>query len=239
MQGDELAAVLAGERAWTVLCADQSDILATLGDGAVDVCLTDPPYDKRTCAGVRSGTTPKQAVDLGFVHLDPGSFVPELLRVTRRWVVSFCALEQLGAYQTAAGDEWVRAGFWRKADGAPQFTGDRPGQPGEGLAIMHRRGRKAWNRGGHHAYWEHGRVRKGRIHPCQKPLSLMLDLVMAFTQPGEVVLDPFAGVSTTGLACLHLGRRYIGIERHPQWLTPARRALEAVEAISTDEARAS
>jgi site-specific DNA-methyltransferase (adenine-specific) len=60
-------------------------------------------------------------------------------------------------------------------------------------------------------------VRDGqtRVHATQKPLGLMKDLVLDFTRPGEVVLDPFMGSGTTGVACLELGRRFLGIERDP------------------------
>jgi site-specific DNA-methyltransferase (adenine-specific) len=55
-----------------------------------------------------------------------------------------------------------------------------------------------------------------RLHPTQKPLALMRDLVRDFTQPGDVVLDPFMGSATTGVACLEEGRRFLGIEHDPR-----------------------
>jgi site-specific DNA-methyltransferase (adenine-specific) len=50
-------------------------------------------------------------------------------------------------------------------------------------------------------------------HPTQKPLGLLSRIIMASTQPGAWILDPFAGSSTTGIAANLLGRRYLGIER--------------------------
>lgn len=50
-------------------------------------------------------------------------------------------------------------------------------------------------------------------HPTQKPLSLLCRIVLAATKPGEWILDPFAGSSTTGIAANLLHRRYLGIER--------------------------
>jgi len=49
-------------------------------------------------------------------------------------------------------------------------------------------------------------------HPAQKPLSVMLWLVNAVTQPSELVCDPFCGSGTTGIAAIQLGRRFYGIE---------------------------
>jgi site-specific DNA-methyltransferase (adenine-specific) len=51
-----------------------------------------------------------------------------------------------------------------------------------------------------------------RLHPTQKPLSVLLPLVDTFSAYGELVLDPFAGSGSTLLAARSLGRRYLGIE---------------------------
>lgn len=55
-------------------------------------------------------------------------------------------------------------------------------------------------------------------HPTQKPLELLRRIVRACTNPGDIVLDPFNGSGTTGLAALEYGCRYIGIEREPMYL---------------------
>ena len=55
-------------------------------------------------------------------------------------------------------------------------------------------------------------------HPTQKPLAVLSRVVLASTNPGDLVLDPFAGSSTTGLAALAHGRRFIGIENDPAYL---------------------
>lgn len=54
-------------------------------------------------------------------------------------------------------------------------------------------------------------------HPCQLPPKLMQRLISLFTEPGEVVLDPFNGAGTTTLVAQQLGRRYIGIEISPDY----------------------
>jgi site-specific DNA-methyltransferase (adenine-specific) len=50
------------------------------------------------------------------------------------------------------------------------------------------------------------------LHPTQKPLALIEDLVQTFSNPGAVVLDPFMGSGTTAAACVRTGRNYIGFE---------------------------
>ncbi len=62
-------------------------------------------------------------------------------------------------------------------------------------------------------------------HPTQKPEALLWRIVAASTSPGELVLDPFCGSATTGVACARLGRRFIGIERETEFLTLAVKRL--------------
>ncbi|GAB3458365.1 site-specific DNA-methyltransferase [Insolitispirillum peregrinum] len=71
----------------------------------------------------------------------------------------------------------------------------------------------------------------GKLHPTQKPESLLYRVLMASTQPGDVVLDPFFGTGTTGAAAKRLGRHYIGIEQDPGYIAAARRRIAAVEEI--------
>jgi DNA modification methylase len=63
-------------------------------------------------------------------------------------------------------------------------------------------------------------------HPCAKPLAMMLWLVKKTTLPGWTVLDPFMGVGTTGVACMMLGRNFVGIEIDPRYCAIARRRIE-------------
>jgi adenine-specific DNA-methyltransferase len=55
------------------------------------------------------------------------------------------------------------------------------------------------------------------LHPTQKPVMAMLPLIMAYSQRGDIVLDPFAGSGTTAVAAQVLGRRFIGIELEPMY----------------------
>ena len=53
----------------------------------------------------------------------------------------------------------------------------------------------------------------GRYHTCQKPLEILERIIRVSCRPGGTVLDPFMGSGSTGVACLHTGREFIGIER--------------------------
>lgn len=232
---------------------DSFAFLSTLEDATVDVILTDPPYSAHVHANMSSGTAMKKQVDGGkgggiprvemsFEALRQYEFVRDLPRVAKRWALSFCAVEDFGAYRDAVGaEQWVRGGVWFKPNAMGQLTGDRPAAAYEGIAIMHRKTKKQWNGRGSFAYWSaeldaelahyqcNGtRGEKGR-HPNQKPLNLCLELVAKFTNRGETVLDPFCGSGRIGEACVLLGRNYIGLDSDQEWVEKARARLADVD----------
>lgn len=66
-------------------------------------------------------------------------------------------------------------------------------------------------------------------HPTQKPLALLSRIIMASTQKGEWVLDPFCGSSTTGIAANLLGRRYLGIDQEKTYVELSKKRCEELE----------
>jgi modification methylase len=68
-----------------------------------------------------------------------------------------------------------------------------------------------------------------RAHSTQKPEALLYRVLLATTDPGDVVLDPFFGSGTTGAVARRLGRRYIGIESRAEYVDLARRRLEGIQ----------
>ena len=66
-------------------------------------------------------------------------------------------------------------------------------------------------------------------HPTQKPLALLVRMVLASTTPGAWVLDPFAGSGTTGVAASLSGRRFLGIEQEEAFLSLARARREEID----------
>lgn len=222
---------MSSEKQWEVITGDAFEWLAAQPDGAVDHVICDPPYTAKTHAGSRSQGATVSAIDFAaFSDHDIIRLVELAARVAKRWLISCCAIEQLGAYQYSAGPWWIRAGIWDRPDGTPQLSGDRPAQGAEGIAIMHRAGRKRWNGGGKRGVWRCGVERNDRCHPTQKPVALMRQLVEDFTDPGDLVVDPFCGSGTTGVACVQLGRRFIGIERDERYAAVARERIEAAVA---------
>lgn len=245
------AAVLAGEALWHVYLGDCMPWLATLPDRCAGHVITDPPYEAEahTLQRRKRGATR----DNGDRILDvaPLDFAPmteatrdaagaQFARLSSRWSLVFCQAEAVDAWRrsmVSGGASWRRSCIWLKPDGMPQLTGDRPGMGYESIAAAHAPGRSRWNGHGRHGVFTHSIKADDRQtkapHPTQKPLALMLELVALFTDPGDVILDPFAGSGTTGVAALRLGRRFIGCELDPKYHAIARERLTAEERGST------
>jgi modification methylase len=68
-----------------------------------------------------------------------------------------------------------------------------------------------------------------KAHPTQKPEALLYRVIMACTQPGDVVLDPFFGTGTTGAVAKKLGRDFIGLEQDKNYAKAARARIAAIE----------
>jgi site-specific DNA-methyltransferase (adenine-specific) len=69
------------------------------------------------------------------------------------------------------------------------------------------------------------RVRDGNVHPCVKPVDLMQWLCRLVTPPGGLILDPFCGSGSTGIAALAEGFRFIGMELDAEYVEMARRRI--------------
>ena len=75
-------------------------------------------------------------------------------------------------------------------------------------------------------YWS---MAENTAHPTQKPEKLLAKLILASSDPGDTVLDPFLGSGSTSVTAKKLGRRWIGIEQNPRYCVWAERRLELAE----------
>ena len=212
----------------TIYNADCLDVLAQI-DG-VDHVITDPPYGDHTHskqwigAALTAGGKPRvgtKFTGLGFAPLSASTRAHVALwsaSNVRRWILAFTDLEGIDGWRdavTAAGLEYVRCAIWDKVDSAPQFTGDRPASSAEAIVCAHRPGKKRWNGGGRRNVFRHpvnGSTPGSKPHPSTKPITLMRELIELFTDPGDLIIDPFMGSGSTLRAAKDCGRRAIGIE---------------------------
>jgi modification methylase len=164
------------------------------------------------------------------------------------WVIgSYHNIFRVGAALQDQGFWILNDIVWRKANPMPNFRGTRFTNAHETLIWASRsedsrytfnyRAMKALNdelqmrsdwllpicSGGERVKGEGG----GKAHPTQKPESLLYRVLLACTQPGDVVLDPFFGTGTTGAVARRLGRAWIGIEREGRYVKVARERIES------------
>jgi site-specific DNA-methyltransferase (adenine-specific) len=204
----------------TLYHGDSREALAAMPDKSVAVVITDPPYSEATHAGAitNTGRAKKdyaKAVDFEHIGLEQleEAFV-QMGRVTSSWVVANLDYKHAFHFdwRTPAGLRMLRIGVWVKPNPMPQISGDRPGQGWEAIAFMHRDDvRPAWNGGGRSGVW-HMPAAQNIGHPTSKPLPMVRDWVRLFTNPGDVILDPYAGSGTTLRAAADEGRKAIGFE---------------------------
>ena len=192
-----------------------------------DVMITDPPYSEHvhanaTSSSSRGGTRHR---DFGFSHIDHTyrEAIASWAKRAKRWSVVYSDVE--GAHHTidavtSAGVEYVRTVPWVRWS-MPQLSGDHPPQGFEKVLLFHAKGRKHWSGPGNLTHLAHPCLRGEGKHKAEKPLAQLLDLVSWFSDESETVFDPFMGSGTTALACLMLGRCFVGSELDMHWFEHA------------------
>jgi modification methylase len=73
-----------------------------------------------------------------------------------------------------------------------------------------------------------------KLHPTQKPEALLHRVLLSSSNPGDLILDPFFGTGTTGVAAKQLGRNFIGIEREDDYAEAALARIDATEPLPLD-----
>lgn len=205
----------------TLYRGDCRDILPTLGK--VDAVVTDIPYEiSAKSNGLRDidygdwdglGCT-----DIALEALAMCADVPTL--------VSFCAWQQLSRIPEILPNRSERALAWIKSN-PPILNGQHLFLSSIETAYYGKQA-GAWF-GGHceKAVWT-GAAPNGedREHRTQKPIGLMKWVIRNVVEPGSLCLDPFMGSGTTGVACVNLNRKFIGIELEQSYFDIACRRIE-------------
>ena len=208
------------DSAVTLYLGDCREILPAL-ELRPDCLASDPPYSAQTHAGARSPNKSGGDRDGGVIINYPPVSAADIRAVlggpwrASRWTVCTVDYHHAAALEAEPppGLRFVRFGIWDKGEtGAPQITGDRPATGWEAIAILHADtpGRMRWNGGGKDSVYHHA-IARGAI-PEEKPTTLLAELISDFTDPGDLILDPWCGHATTLRVAKDLGRRAVGIE---------------------------
>lgn len=201
-----------------LILGDCRDILPTLGK--VDAVVTDPPYGIGAANGANGGgmdasrryvRRPKTYAGTWDSERPAASIFAEMLEQSAEQVIWG------GNYFADVLPQSGRWLFWDKLNSMPTYSD----------------GEMAWTSLRGDAVKKFTRCNNGlaslrdgeRSHPTQKPVALM-EWCLGFVPDARLVLDPFMGSGTTGVACANLGRAFIGIEREPSYFDIACRRIE-------------
>jgi adenine-specific DNA-methyltransferase len=204
-----------------VITGDCLKLLPLIPAASVDLVLTDPPYLVRYHSRDGRGV-PNDDTD---AWLAPA--FAELYRVLKRdrYCVSFCGFTQAERFLAA----WKAAGFrvlehliWRKR--YPSSTGFVRRYHEQAYLLAKGNPRQPHTLLPSVLEW---RYTTNALHPTQKPVGALMPLVMAFSQIGDVVLDPFAGSGSSAVAAALLGRQYLAIELSEEYARLARDRLRS------------
>lgn len=250
MNSASVADVIAGTARWAVVEGEALSALQALPNGCVGALVTDPPYSSggftRGDRTVDTNEKYSKAVDrpqesFGGDNRDQRSFgywcalwLSEALRATAPGgpIVQFTDWRQLPVTTDAVqAGGWVWRGIfvWSKGDACrPQMGRFRSAAE---FAVWGTNGPSNDDPavGCLPGVIECGPVMGDeRVHLTQKPERVM-ETVCRIAPPGSIVLDPFAGSGSTGVAALRLGRRFIGIEGSAHYAQTMRERLQAAE----------
>lgn len=224
-------------------CADCLDVLPTLEAGSVDAVVTDPPWIARTnkitrrAGGVARVVEPSQGIGYGSIGEFSTEALEQSFRISRYDMLVICGYKELG--QVIGCLEPIRGVFiWHKPNGGISVAYPCPLDVAYivwGAHTSKITGYQWWKSGVmSHSVPTAGCISNGErillehngkaAHPCQGPLSLYLQLVKPMP---DLILDPFMGSGTTGVACVRTGRRFIGIEKEERYFDIAVKRIEA------------
>lgn len=195
----------------TLYLGDCAGLLpAVLAENKVDALISDPPY-VLGAGGAGLGGGRKYLQDIQN-HIDTG-FDIKLLDNFDNWLV-FCAKAQLAGLFSQAEKQDLRWQLltWNKRNPTPLACNN---YLPDTEYMVHAFKKHIWES---KTRFVVGNVEKNPFdHPTVKPLYVMHKAVASASAPGDLVLDPFMGTGSTGVAALQRGRRFIGIEREPKY----------------------
>ena len=236
---------------FTLHNGDCLPFLLELESGSIDAVITDPPYSSG--GAFRSDRTNSTASKYLGSHgvKTQGQTLPEVLgdsRDTLGWAfwatlwATAChhALKESGVFMLfsdwrqlpnatnviqAAGFVWRGIAVWDKGGSSRPMSG-RFSHQAEYI-VWGTKGAIGWDyeKESHRGVFTSNTVPAGdREHQTEKPLDVM-SWLLGITEVGDTVLDPFMGSGTTGIACMRLGRKFVGCELSPEYFPVAEKRI--------------
>lgn len=229
--------------------ADALDLLKSFPNNSVDLIFADPPYFLSN-GGITCHSGKMVLVDKGEWDKESSAFSMDefnyyFLKESQRiikdtgsiWVSgTFHNIYSIGYHMQKLQMKILNNITWQKTNPAPNLSCRMFTHSTETI-IWARKSERSKHYFNYEAMklendgkqmkdvWSFPTVKKSEKkfgkHPTQKPLDLLKRIVLSSSKEGDLVLDPFVGSGTTGVACLELNRKFIGIDNNDDYLTIA------------------
>ena len=214
----------------TLMNGDCLELIKQIPSNSVDLILIDPPYQISRPTNFQSGEETGRDTDRFRISMDFGEWdknftglevvIKEGYRILRQGGTMICfydlwKIETLKNLYDSNKFKQVRFIEWVKTNPVPINSKINYLANAREVAVSAVKGSKpTFNSSYDNGLYSYpicaGKERT--IHPTQKPLSLITDLVLKHSNEGDMVLDCFMGSGTTGVACKNTNREFIGIE---------------------------
>jgi len=227
---------------------DCLEVMKEIPSGSVDLILTDPPYNlvekkggsihlfrQSEASGDNNYNKESMKFDKGF---DQISYLKEVIRVLNKGgnLIIFNDWENMGDISKELKRLKITVkslNHWQKTNPQPaewkrRFVGGR-----EYFLWAVKKGKYSFNvEKLHKGVFEMGLTKQSEkregFHPNQKPVNLMKQLINILSEEEQLILDPFMGSGTTGVACKNLNRKFIGIELDEKYFKIAKKRIEGL-----------
>lgn len=209
-----------------LILGDCLEVMREMPDNSVDAVITDPPYGINYASNMRKVAFEVMASD-DITNAAWLIFMTRLLK-TGSALYCFSRWDVLGTWKSLFeffGLSVKNCLVWDKES---YGMGDLQGSyaPSHEMILFASRGRHLLRGGRTTDVIRTKRVHGNRVHPTEKPVELMVEIILKSTDEGDTILDPFMGSGTTGVACVQTGRNFIGIEIDPDYFAIAERRIK-------------
>ena len=200
------------DKIWNEDCIEG---LKRIPDKSVDLVLTDIPYNEvnREDKGLRK--LDKEGADIG--NFDIRKLTETLANKTNGSVYMFCGINQISPIRETLSTMGLstRLLIWEKTNPSP-MNGETIWLSGIECCVFGKKSGATFNEHCKNTVFRYP-CGESKIHPTQKPIDLFRRLLLASTNQGDVVLDPFMGSATTTIACVKENRHFIGFEMNAEY----------------------
>lgn len=220
----------------TVVCGDCLEGMKLIPDKSIDLVLTDPPYGVTNCEWDTMPNLAKLWGDLyrmgkeitPFVMFSSQPFTSDLICSNKKdfkydiiWDKKLVTNIGNAKKQPLRSHEVICVFYRKQPVYTPKLQPNGKGLFGKKTSTKsdvvgsYGSGGSKDNIGYPKSIWSHMRPNNltgGGLHPTQKPVSLLKELIQTYSKEGDLICDPFMGSWTTARACKDLGRDFIGFE---------------------------